>query len=89
MLRGSWLVDLEMAMRVTKWNDALAVQIPDDVAESLDLKEGDEVTVRVANGAVLEIGREEARLRALERIKASKLKLPPNWKFDRDEANER
>ncbi|MEV4608249.1 AbrB/MazE/SpoVT family DNA-binding domain-containing protein [Neorhizobium sp. LMR1-1-1.1] len=76
-------------MRVTKWNDALAVQIPDDVAKSLGLKEGDEITVRVAEGPVLEIGRDEERLQALERIKASKFKLPPNWKFDRDEANER
>ncbi len=76
-------------MRVTKWNDALAVQIPDDVAKSLDLKEGDEIMVRAADGPVLEIGRDEMRLQALERIKASKFKLPPDWKFDRDEANER
>ncbi|AYC99839.1 AbrB/MazE/SpoVT family DNA-binding domain-containing protein [Neorhizobium sp. NCHU2750] len=76
-------------MRVTKWNDALAVQIPDDVAKSLDLKEGDEVTVRVADQAILEIEREDARRQALERIRAAKFKLPPNWKFNRDEANER
>jgi antitoxin MazE len=78
-----------MTMRVTKWNDALAVQIPDDVAKSLDLKEGDEVTVRVANGGALEIERNESREQALERIKALKFKLPPGWKFDRDEANSR
>lgn len=76
-------------MRVTKWNDALAVQIPDDVAKSLDLKEGDEVTVRAADRSVVEIGREDARQQALERIRGAKFKLPPNWKFDRDEANER
>jgi antitoxin MazE len=83
------LFALEIAMRVTKWNDALAVQIPDDVAKSLDLKEGDEVTVRVADGRSLEIDRDEARKEALERIKAAKWKLPPGWKFDRDEANSR
>lgn len=76
-------------MRVTKWNDALAVQIPDDVAKSLDLKEGDDVTVRVAGGGALEIERSESREQALERIKALKFKLPPGWKFDRDEANSR
>jgi antitoxin MazE len=78
-----------MTMRVTKWNDALAVQIPDDVAKSLDLKEGDEVTVRVADGGVLEVERTVSREQALERIKALKFKLPPDWKFDRDEANSR
>lgn len=81
-------------MRVTRWNDALAVQIPEEVAKSLDLKEGDEVSVRVADGnsaagSSLEIARDETREQALERIKASKFKLPPGWKFDRDEANER
>lgn len=76
-------------MRVIKWNDALAVQKPDDVAKSLDLKEGDEITVRAAGGPVLEIGRHETRLQALERIKASKFELPSGWKFDRDGANER
>ncbi len=45
--------------------------------------------VRAADGPVLEIGRDEMRLQTLERIKASKFKLPPDWKFDRDEANER
>ncbi|MGF9562685.1 AbrB/MazE/SpoVT family DNA-binding domain-containing protein [Neorhizobium sp. JUb45] len=76
-------------MRVTRWNDALAVQIPDDVAETLGLKEGDEVTVEVANGPLPESERTEAKKQALERIKALKLTLPPDWRFDREEANAR
>ncbi|MEB2846922.1 AbrB/MazE/SpoVT family DNA-binding domain-containing protein [Rhizobiales bacterium RZME27] len=76
-------------MRVTRWNDALAVQIPADVARSLDLKEGDEVTVAVANEPSQEAGRLNAKKQALERIKALKLELPNNWKFDREEANAR
>lgn len=76
-------------MRVTRWNDALAVQIPDDVAKSLDLKEGDEVDVIVANEPSPEGARRQAKKQALERIKALKLELPPGWKFDREEANAR
>ncbi len=76
-------------MRVTRWNDALAVQIPDDVAKSLDLKEGDEVTVAVANEPSPEVARQEAKKQALERIEALKLELPADWKFDREEANAR
>jgi antitoxin MazE len=29
------------------------------------------------------------RKRAMARIRAARWKLPPDWKFDRDEANER
>lgn len=76
-------------MQVAKWGNSLAVRIPTSVVEALDLKEGDDITVRVADGPVFEIERNDARQKALERIKAFKLKLPPDWKFDRDEANSR
>jgi hypothetical protein len=32
---------------------------------------------------------EEARLKVLEKIRTFGLKLPADWKFDRDEANSR
>jgi len=76
-------------MRVTRWNDALAVQIPDDVAKSLDLKEGDEVDLSLRPGENGSPVSEEERQQALEYIKSRKWKLPEGWKFDRDEANER
>lgn len=76
-------------MQVAKWGNSLAVRIPTSVVEALDLKEGDDITVRVVDGPVFEIERNDARQKALERIKAFKLKLPPDWKFDRDEANSR
>jgi antitoxin MazE len=78
-----------MTMRVTKWNDALAVQIPDDVAKSLDLKEGDEVELAVtADNHRRPISAEE-REKILEYIRSQRWKLPEGWKFSRDEANER
>jgi antitoxin MazE len=80
---------METAMRVTKWENGLAVKIPEDVAKALDLKEGDEVTVRVADGPAFELERNDTREKALERIRAFKFKLPSDWKFDRDEANAR
>ncbi|MGI2035109.1 AbrB/MazE/SpoVT family DNA-binding domain-containing protein [Rhizobium panacihumi] len=76
-------------MRVTRWNDALAVQIPDDVAKSLDLKEGDEVEISLVSARTKPRISEEERQQALERIRSTKWKLPEGWKFDRDEANER
>jgi antitoxin MazE len=76
-------------MRVSKWGNSLAIRIPAEVAEVLELKEGDEVEVRVAGSRTLDVDRDRRRERAMERIRAARWKLPPGWKFDRDEANER
>lgn len=80
---------MEVQMQVAKWGNSLAIRIPASVVEALDLKEGDDIAVRIGAGPSFEIERDDARQKALERIKAFKLKLPPDWKFDRDEANSR
>jgi antitoxin MazE len=76
-------------MQVAKWGNSLAVRIPAAVAAALDLKEGDDIVVRIGKGNAFEIERDDSRQRALEKIKSFKLKLPLDWKFDRDEANSR
>jgi antitoxin MazE len=76
-------------MRVSKWGNSLAIRIPAEVAEALELKEGDEVDVRVAGTRSFDVDRDRRRERAMERIRAARWKLPPDWKFDRDEANSR
>jgi antitoxin MazE len=78
-----------MTMRVTKWNDALAVRIPDDVAKSLDLKEGDEVELTVSSDHGERPVSAEEREKILHYIRSQRWKLPEGWKFNRDEANER
>jgi antitoxin MazE len=76
-------------MRVSKWGNSLAVRLPAAVVEALELKEGDEVEVRLAGPRTFDLDRDRRRERALARISASGWKLPPDWKFDRDEANSR
>lgn len=76
-------------MRVAKWGNSLAIRIPNSVAAALELKEGDEVEVRLAADRVFEVKRDRRRERALERIRSARWTLPPDWKFDRDEANAR
>ncbi|WCJ62934.1 AbrB/MazE/SpoVT family DNA-binding domain-containing protein [Agrobacterium tumefaciens] len=75
-------------MRVTKWGDSLAVRIPADVAEALHIKEGDEVDVVTPTEPAAQTSTEGERRQALE-IRARRWTLPPDYKFDRDEANER
>jgi antitoxin MazE len=76
-------------MRVSKWGNSLAIRIPAEVAAALELKEGDEVEVQVAGSRSFDLDRDKSRERALAHIRAARWKLPPGWKFDRDEANSR
>lgn len=76
-------------MRVAKWGNSLAVRIPKDLAEALGLKEGDEVELKAGSAGVLRLSRDERRERALKKVRELARPLPPDWKFDRDEANSR
>jgi antitoxin MazE len=77
-------------MQVSKWGNSLAVRLPKALVEKLGLKEGDEINVVAAKDGVIEVEtREEQRRRALARMAARNWTLPPDYKFDRDEANER
>lgn len=77
-------------MLVSKWGNSLAVRLPKALVEELGLKEGDELTMVAARNSTIAVEtREDRRLRALENIRARKWTLPPDYKFDRDEANER
>jgi len=76
-------------MQVAKWGNSLAIRLPAAVVEALELKEGDDVDVRVAGDRAFDIARNRSRERALERIRRLRKPLPPGWSFDRDEANAR
>jgi antitoxin MazE len=76
-------------MQVTRWGNSLAIRLPATVVEALSLKEGDDIEVHVAGERTFDIARDQSRLRALDRIRSLRKPLPPGWRFDRDEANER
>jgi antitoxin MazE len=76
-------------MQVSKWGNSLAIRLPAAVVEALKLKEGDDVEIHVAGERAFDIARDQSRQRALERIRAFRKKLPPDWKFDREDANAR
>jgi len=77
-------------VQVSKWGNSLAVRLPKALVDRLGLKEGDELTVVAAKGDTIEVEtRETQRRRAIERLASLNWTLPPDYKFDRDEANER
>jgi antitoxin MazE len=76
-------------MQVAKWGNSLAVRIPAAVVEALELKEGDEIEIHVADARELAVARKPGREDLLKRLRAFRGRLPPDFKFDRDEANAR
>lgn len=75
-------------MIVSKLGDGLAVRLDNSVVETLGLKEGDEVEVRVAK-RTLKTPDQAAREAALIRMRKLRGTLPIDFKFNREEANER
>ena len=76
-------------MQVAKWGNSLAVRLPAAVVEALQLKEGDEIEVHVADSRSFGITRKPGREDLLKRLRAFRGRLPADFVFDRDEANAR
>ena len=80
---------MEAAMQVSKWGDSLAVRLPKALVERMGLSAGDELNIVDVVERTLVVEKEERRKAALERLASLNWTLPPDYKFDRDEANER
>jgi antitoxin MazE len=76
-------------MKVAKWGNSLAIRFPAAIVELLQLKEGDEIEIRVADPKNLDVSRSPSRAELIERLRKFRGALPPDFKFDREEANAR
>jgi len=76
-------------MKVAKWGNSLAVRLPSSVVEALQLKEGDEIKLHVADLDEFGVSRRATRKELIEQLHAYHGLLPADFKFDRDEANAR
>ena len=76
-------------MQVSKWGDSLAVRLPKALVEKMGLRAGDELNIVDAAERTLVVEKEDRRRVALKNIRTRKWSLPADYKFDRDEANER
>jgi antitoxin MazE len=76
-------------MQVAKWGNSLAIRLPAAVVEALGLKEGDEIEIHVADAKRIGVARKPGRDDLLKRLRAFCGRLPPDFKFVRDEANAR
>lgn len=76
-------------MKLAKWGNSLAVRLPSSVIEALDLKDGDDIEIEVVGARQLEVKRTEDSRQVLERLKKFRGRLPPDFHFDRLDANAR
>ena len=79
----------ERAVKVSKWGNSLAVRLPATLVAALGLKEGDELTIGSGGDGTLKIEKTPDRHELLERVRQLRGKFPADFKFDREEANER
>jgi antitoxin MazE len=83
----------EPSMQIAKWGNSLAVRLPAALVEELGLAPGDEVAVlpeKSATGAVtLRMRRKPGRDELIADLGRLAWALPPDYQFNRDEANAR
>jgi len=76
-------------MQVAKWGNSLAVRLPAAVVEALDLKEGDQIEIRITGDREFEVMRDRTKEKALARLRKLRRPLPAGFTFSREDANER
>ncbi len=76
-------------MQVSKWGNSLAVRLPVSVVRALELKEGDQIELHLADRRTLEVSKAPGRRELLRRLRKFRDTLPATFHFDRLEANER
>ncbi len=76
-------------MQVSKWGNSLAIRLPASVVEALELHEGDDIEVVIADERVFQVRKKPGNEVFLARLRQFRGKLPADFKFDRDDANAR
>ncbi len=76
-------------MQVVKWGNSLAVRFPANLVKALDLKEGEEINLDPAGANAFEVTKKSDTKELLLRLHQFRGRLPADFHFDRQEANER
>ena len=76
-------------MQVSKWGNSLAIRIPASVVEVLELHEGNDIEVIIADERTFQIKKRPGKEAIFARLKQLRGKVPADFRFDRDDANRR
>ena len=76
-------------MQISKWGNSLAIRLPASVIEALALEEGDDIEVVVADEGTFGIRKKPGNKELLARLHKFRGRLPEDFVFDRESANQR
>ncbi len=76
-------------MQVSKWGNSLAIRLPASVVKALELREGDDIEVLVADERAFHLRKKPDNDSLLKRLRKFRGRLPADFRFDRDDANAR
>jgi antitoxin MazE len=76
-------------MRAARSGNSVAVGLPAAVVEALRLMQGDEIDIHVEGRREFAVARKPGRQDFLNRLRVYRGRLPPDFKFDGDAANDR
>ena len=76
-------------MRVARWGDHLVVLLSSQVVQDMGLVEGDEVDFNELKRRPAPCEKRDPKAEFLKAMDQFHWSAPPDYKFDRDEANER
>lgn len=76
-------------MQVGKWGNSLAVRLPSKVVKALDLRDGDEIEIVVEHPRGFAVRKAPDQQALLEQLRAFRGRLPADFIFSREEANQR
>jgi antitoxin MazE len=76
-------------MQVSKWGNSLAIRLPAAVVEALELQDGDDIEVHIADARVFAVKKNPGKQELLQRLRKFRGRLPADFVFDRDVAHER
>ena len=76
-------------MKVAKWGNSLAVRLPAAVVEVLQLQDGDEIEIRAEGQRILTVCKKPDIEEMFARVRKLRGAMPKDFKFAREEANDR
>jgi len=76
-------------MQVSRWGNSLAVRLPASVVEALGLQEGDDIEIEIAGSRRFAVQRKPSVAERLEQLRRAGHRLPADFRFSREAANER
>jgi antitoxin MazE len=76
-------------MQVAKWGNSLAIRLPIALVKTMNLSEGDEVHLSAGGARDLSLIKKPRKEEIVAALREFEGRLPADFKFDRDDANER